>query len=255
MSCSSHEKTRAKLKCILLSEDTNLRRLHIIWFQLHHTFWKRQNFEISKKIWGCYGLGGGRNEEAEHRTFQRQWNYSHDTIMVETSHYTFIETNSLSVIQYIITRATLSCGLPVVMLCQHKATSVTDVPLWWGALIGGTAAHNPRVNAGDEGAGGWSPGSGRATAVGNGSLSQDSCLENSKDRGVWQATVCGAAEGWTRLRNWTQYMHNVRGYACVRLGQKSSALVTQFFCEPKTTPKDFQKYYIINRFSTLNCYP
>jgi len=41
---------------------------------------------------------------------------------------------------------------------------------------------------------GWIPRSGRSTGVGNGNLSQYSCLENSMDRGVWQATVYGVAK-------------------------------------------------------------
>ena len=40
---------------------------------------------------------------------------------------------------------------------------------------------------------GWSPGEG------NGNPLQYSCLENSMDRGAWQATVYGAEESRTRL--------------------------------------------------------
>ena len=36
---------------------------------------------------------------------------------------------------------------------------------------------------------------------GNGNSLQDSCLENSMDRGAWRATVHGAADGSTRLRD------------------------------------------------------
>ena len=36
---------------------------------------------------------------------------------------------------------------------------------------------------------------------GNGNPLQYSCLENSRDRGTWQATVHGAAESWTWLSN------------------------------------------------------
>ena len=32
---------------------------------------------------------------------------------------------------------------------------------------------------------------------GNGNPLQYSCLENSVDRGAWQATVCGVAKSWT----------------------------------------------------------
>ena len=38
------------------------------------------------------------------------------------------------------------------------------------------------------------PGSGRSPGGGNGTPLQHSCLENPKDRGAWQATVCGVTE-------------------------------------------------------------
>ena len=37
--------------------------------------------------------------------------------------------------------------------------------------------------------------------VGNGNPLQYSCLENPMDRAAWRATVHGAAESWTRLRD------------------------------------------------------
>ena len=40
-------------------------------------------------------------------------------------------------------------------------------------------------------------GSGRSPEGGHGNLLQYSCLENSMDRGVWQATVHGVAKNWT----------------------------------------------------------
>ena len=62
---------------------------------------------------------------------------------------------------------------------------------------------NPSANAGDEkeaGASpglGRSPGSGRSPEEGHGNALQYSCLENSMDRGVRQATVHGAAKSRT----------------------------------------------------------
>jgi len=38
------------------------------------------------------------------------------------------------------------------------------------------------------------PGSGRSPGAGNGKPLQYSCLENSMDRGAWQATVHGVTE-------------------------------------------------------------
>ena len=43
------------------------------------------------------------------------------------------------------------------------------------------------------------PGSGRSPGVENGNLLQYCCLENSMDRGAWQATVYGVAKSQTRL--------------------------------------------------------
>ena len=42
-------------------------------------------------------------------------------------------------------------------------------------------------------------GSGKSPGVGNGTLLQYSYLENSMDRGAWQATVHGTTESQTRL--------------------------------------------------------
>ena len=41
---------------------------------------------------------------------------------------------------------------------------------------------------------GSTPGLGRSPGVGNGNLLQYACLENSVDRGAWQARVHGVAE-------------------------------------------------------------
>ena len=41
------------------------------------------------------------------------------------------------------------------------------------------------------------PGSGRCPREGNGNPFHYSCLENSMDRGAWQASVHGVAKSWT----------------------------------------------------------
>ena len=53
------------------------------------------------------------------------------------------------------------------------------------------------ANAGDERDLGFIPGSGRTPREGHGNPLQYSCLENSMDRGAWQATVHGLAKSWT----------------------------------------------------------
>ena len=52
----------------------------------------------------------------------------------------------------------------------------------------------PPANAGDTSDVGSIPGSGRSSGVGNGNPFWYSCLENSMDRGAWQATVHGVAK-------------------------------------------------------------
>ena len=42
-------------------------------------------------------------------------------------------------------------------------------------------------------------GTGRSRGEGNGYPLQYSCLENSMDKGAWQATVRGVAKSWTQL--------------------------------------------------------
>ena len=53
---------------------------------------------------------------------------------------------------------------------------------------------NPPANAGDTGYLGSIPGLRRFPGVGNGNLLQYSCLEDSMDRGTWQATVHGVTK-------------------------------------------------------------
>ena len=56
---------------------------------------------------------------------------------------------------------------------------------------GGTVVKNSPPNAGDAGS---IPRSGRFAGAGNGKPFPYTCLENSMNRGAWQATVYGAAK-------------------------------------------------------------
>ena len=53
---------------------------------------------------------------------------------------------------------------------------------------------NLPASAGEARDAGLVPGLGRSPGVGNGKPLQYSCLENSKDRGAWQAIVYGVTE-------------------------------------------------------------
>ena len=59
---------------------------------------------------------------------------------------------------------------------------------------GGSAVKNQPANAGDAGS---SPGSERSPEGGNGNPLRYSYLENSMDRGAWQATVHGVTKSIT----------------------------------------------------------
>ena len=60
----------------------------------------------------------------------------------------------------------------------------------------GLLVKNRPANVGDVG---LVPGLGRSSGGGNGNLLQYPCLENSTDRGAWQATVHGVAKSRTQL--------------------------------------------------------
>ena len=63
-------------------------------------------------------------------------------------------------------------------------------------FCGSSDGKESACNAGDQGSG---PGSGRSPGEGNSNPLQYSCLENSMDRGAWQATIHEVAKSWTRL--------------------------------------------------------
>ena len=61
-------------------------------------------------------------------------------------------------------------------------------------FLGGSDGKEFACNAGDLDS---IPGSGRSPGERNGYPLQYSCLENSMDRGAWQAIVHGVAKSWT----------------------------------------------------------
>ena len=65
--------------------------------------------------------------------------------------------------------------------------------------VDGTVVKNLPANGGDPRDMGLIPGSGRFPGVGNGNPLQYSCLENSMDRGAWQATVHTVTFCWIQL--------------------------------------------------------
>ena len=64
------------------------------------------------------------------------------------------------------------------------------------------------------------PVSGRSPAGGHGNPLQYSHLENSMDRGAWQATVHGVPKSWTRLKR-------LRMHTCIMYNQDTSGFNTR----------------------------
>ena len=95
---------------------------------------------------------------------------------------------------------------------------------YWG-FPGSTKVKNPPANAGNAGDAALIPGLGRFPRVGNGNPHLYSCLENSMDRGAWQATVHAIAESRTLISTSKQQPL----ISCVTLGRLHSFSVPQFF--------------------------
>ena len=73
---------------------------------------------------------------------------------------------------------------------------------------------NLPANAGDLRDMGSIPESGRSPGGGHGNPFQCSCLENSRDRGAWQATVHSVAQSQTQLkRHSTHAFHSANSQA------------------------------------------
>ena len=75
--------------------------------------------------------------------------------------------------------------------------------------LAGLHGKDSACNTGDLGS---IPGLGRSPGEGNGNALQYSCLENSIDKGAWQATVHGVAKSQTGLQQLTQgIINNITG--------------------------------------------
>ena len=83
-----------------------------------------------------------------------------------------------------------------VCVCVLTASSYKDTGHIGLGFPGGSVVRNPPANARDVTS---ISGSGRSPGVANGNPLQYSCLENSLERGAWQATVHGVEKSQTQL--------------------------------------------------------
>ena len=91
---------------------------------------------------------------------------------------------------------------------------------------GGSDGKESAGNVGDPAS---NPGSGRSPEDGNGNPLQDSCLENSMDRGSWRAIVHGVRKCQTRLSDSHTHTHT-HTHTCVC----SVVSHVQLFATPQT---------------------
>ena len=80
---------------------------------------------------------------------------------------------------------------------------------------GFTVVNNPPANSEDAGNSDSIPGLGISPGVGNGKPLQYSCLENSMDRGAWQATVHEVAKSQTRLSPYATHLQETNNIDCL----------------------------------------
>ena len=64
----------------------------------------------------------------------------------------------------------------------------------------------------------------RSSEEGNGNPFQHFCLENSKDRGDWQATVCGVTRSWTQLKQLSTAQYTTKEARIYNRGETVSSI-------------------------------
>ena len=107
----------------------------------------------------------------------------------------------------------------------------------WRGLFGGVSENEESAyNAGDLG---LIPRLGRSPGKGNGNPLQYSCLENSMDRGAWEATVHGVAKSETWLSDQHFHFRPIFNQECVTKCNKNGKEVIQgLACKrPRTKSK------------------
>ena len=95
---------------------------------------------------------------------------------------------------------TCICMAVSLLLSIWNYHSIFNQPYFNTGFLSGSVVKNPPANAGEMRDTGLIPGSGRFPGGGHGNPLQYSSLENSMDRGAWQATVHRVAKSQTGLK-------------------------------------------------------
>ena len=109
----------------------------------------------------------------------------------------FIITNGNKSNNFIIIVNDIICTYSRLYIIYKKWNEIKILLSLW-IIINGSDGKESACNAGDPS---LIPGVRKVTGEGNGNPLQNSCLENSMDRGAWRAGVHGVSKSWTRLSN------------------------------------------------------
>ena len=108
--------------------------------------------------------------------------------------------------------------------------------IYW-SFPGGMVLRNLPANARDAG---LIPGLGRSPGIGNGNPLQYSCLENSMDRGAWQAPVNEITKSQTWLIGWAHthnYIYLKYWNACIPVGDSCQCMAKPIqYCKVISLP-------------------
>ena len=115
---------------------------------------------------------------------------------MRTDYYNPLPTKWASLVDQLVKRIHLQCRRPLVDPQVKKIPWRRDklpTPVFLG-FPGDSDGKESACNAGEVGS---IPGLGKSPGGGYGNLYQYSCLENSMDKGAWQATVHVVTKSWT----------------------------------------------------------
>lgn len=110
-------------------KETNLKRRHILWFQIYGVLEKISYGDI-EKINGCQELGIKEGSLDGAQRIFRAMKLFHVTAMVDICHYTFVKVPRMYNVEW-----TLNYGFWVIVMCQCKLSVTANVPLQCNMLI------------------------------------------------------------------------------------------------------------------------
>ena len=98
------------------------------------------------------------------------------------------------------------------------------------------------------------PGQGRFPGEGNGNPVQYSCLENSMDRGAWQATVHEVAKNWIQLSNFTFFLSFFLSFFTQVLILSKSIYVLNTFPIRKDSLYRYINFFVLGKSEENLCF-